>query len=125
MKKRGHPADKISFSQYSHSMKLKVVQEIENGLISKNYASKKYLASRSSIDYWCKKLGTIMSDNDNHSLKKENKKLKERIEELEFMNRVRRDALEEMFKKFGDEAKKSFPKQLEEMAREMEKRKKG
>ena len=123
MKKRGQAADKIPFSQYSHSMKLKVVQEIENGLISKNYASKKYLASRSSIDYWCKKLGTVMTDKDNHSVKKENKKLKDRIEELEFINRVRKDALEEMFKKFGDEAKKSFPKQLEEMAREMEKRK--
>lgn len=123
MRKESKAADKIPFSQYSHSMKIRVVQEIENGLISKNYASKKYLASRSSIDYWCKKLGTVMPDKDNHSLKKENKKLRERIEELEFMNRVRRDALEEMFKKFGDEAKKSFPKQLEEMAREMEKRK--
>lgn len=123
MKKRGHPADKIPFSQYSHSMKMRVVQEIENGLISKNYASKKYLASRSSIDYWCKKLGTSMTPKNNHSTSKEIRKLKSKIEDLEFMNKVRKEVIAEMLKLMGEDGKKSYPKQLEEFAREIEKRK--
>lgn len=123
MTKKDSPAEKITILKFSYSFKLKVVQEIENGLISKNFASKKYLASRSSIDYWCKKLGTDMNENNNHSTQKEIKKLKAKIEELEFINLVHKEALAEMFKKFGDEPKKSYAKQLEEFAREIEKRK--
>lgn len=123
MTKKASPAEKISFRESSFAFKRKVVQEIENGLISKNFAAKKYLASRSSIDYWCKKLGTDMKEENNHSTKKEIKKLKAKIEELEFINLVHKEALAEMFKKFGDDPKKSYAKQLEEFAREIEKRK--
>jgi len=35
---------------------MKAVREIENGIISINYAAKKYLARRSSIYYGVKKL---------------------------------------------------------------------
>lgn len=123
MRKKTSPAEKIPFREYSHSQKLKVVQEIQNGLISRNFAAKKYFAPRSTIEYWYKKLRTDMSEKNNHSTQKEIKKLKAKIEELEFMNQVRKEALEAMFKKFGDEAKKSYPKQLEEFAREIERRK--
>ena len=123
MTKKASPAEKITIPEFSFAFKLKVVQEIENGLISKNFAAKKYLASRSSIDYWCKKLGTDMNEKNNYSTQKEIKKLKEKIEELEFINMVHKEALTEMFKKFGDEQKKSYAKQLEEFAREIEKRK--
>ena len=123
MKKKDSPAEKKAIPKFSFAFKLKVGQEIENGLISKNFASKKYVASRSSIDYWCKKLGTDMNENNNHSTQKEIKKLKAKIEELEFINMVHKEALTEIFKKFGDEPKKSYAKQLEEFAREIEKRK--
>ena len=123
MKKKTSPAEKMVIPKFSFAFKLKVVQEIENGLISKNFASKKYLASRSSIDYWCKKLGNDMTEKNNYSTQKEIKKLKAKIEELEFINLVHKEALAEMFKKFGDEPKKSYAKQLEEFAREIEKRK--
>jgi transposase-like protein len=123
MTKKDSPAEIKSIPKFSFAFKLKVVQEIENGLISKNFASKKYLASRSSIDYWCKKLGTDMNENNNHSTQKEIKKLKAKIEELEFINMVHKEALTEIFKKFGDDPKKSYAKQLEEFAREIEKRK--
>jgi transposase-like protein len=122
MTKKTLAVEKIPFRETSFAFKLKVVQEIENGLISRNFAAKKYLASRSTIEYWYKKLSTDMNENNN-SAQKEIKKLKAKIEELEFMNEVRKEALEAMFKKFGDEAKKSYPKQLEEFAREIEKRK--
>src|SRR5690242_15068479 len=101
MTKKASPAEKIPFRESSFGFKRKVVQEIENGLISKNFAAKKYLASRSSIDYWCKKIGTDMNEENNHSTKKEIKKLKAKIEELEFINLVHKEALAEMFKKYG------------------------
>ncbi|MBS1774610.1 MAG: hypothetical protein IT254_05180 [Chitinophagaceae bacterium] len=63
-------AEQIPFGERSHSFKLKVVREIENGQISRNFAAKKYFASRSSIDYWYHKLSNDMNDNsENKSLK--------------------------------------------------------
>ena len=123
MTKKTSPAEKVPFREASYSFKLKVVQEIQNGLISRNFAAKKYLAPRSTIEYWYKKLATDMNEKNNHSTQKEIKRLKAKIEELEFMNLVRKEALETLFKKYGDAEKKSYPKQLEEFAREIEKRK--
>lgn len=123
MTNKPSPAEKISFRERSHAFKAKVVQEIENGLISRNFAAKKYLATRSSIDYWCKKLGTDMNEQNNHSTKKEIKKLKSKIEDQELLITVQREALDCMFKKFGDEAKKSYAKQLADFAKEIQKRK--
>lgn len=120
MTKKSPPAGQIPFKEASHAFKLKVVQEIENGLISKNYAAKKYLATRSTIDYWCKKIGTDMSEPNNHSLKKENKKLKQEIEELKLLTDIRMDIIDALIKELGEEnAKKLYPKQLIEEVRKM------
>jgi transposase len=120
MTKKTFPAEKVRFKEYSHSLKLKVVQEIENGLISKNFAAKKYLATRSTIDYWCKKLGTDMNEKNNHSTQKEIKKLKQRIEELQLVTDIRMDIIDELIKLVGeDAAKKLYPKQLIEEVRRM------
>lgn len=43
-------------SEVSFDFKLSIIDEINNGLISANYASKKYNISRSTIAYWIKKL---------------------------------------------------------------------
>ncbi len=124
MTKKITPTERIPFREYSHAFKLKVVQEIENGLISRNFAAKKYLASRSTIEYWCKKLGTDMTENNNRSTQKQLKKLKEKVEELELINRIKQEVIDECFKRMGkDEAKKSYPKQLLDIAREIEKSK--
>jgi signal recognition particle GTPase len=120
MTKKSPPAGKIPFKEASHAFKLKVVHEIENGLISKNYAAKKYLATRSTIDYWCKKIGTDMSEPKNQSLKKENKKLKQEIEELKLLTDIRMDIIDALIKELGEEnAKKLYPKQLIEEVRKM------
>ena len=125
MAKTSKVAEKIPFKERSHAFKLKVVREIENGLISRNFASKKYLTSRSTIDYWYKKLSTDMNaSSENKSLQKQVKKLKEEIEELEFVNRVHREALEEMLKKYGEDPKKSYAGQLLEFAKELERKSK-
>ncbi len=52
---------KRSGKEVSFDFKLSVIDEISNGLISLNYASKKYNISRSTIDYWMKKLSNYTS----------------------------------------------------------------
>ncbi len=39
-------------------LKLKIIQEVCNGQISVNYASKKYAVGRNAIYYWLKKYTT-------------------------------------------------------------------
>ena len=120
MTKKTSAAEPIRFKECSHAFKLKIVQEIENGLISKNFASKKYLATRSTIDYWCKKLGTDMNEKNNHSTRKEIKKLKEKNEELQLIADIRQDIIDEFIKLVGEDASKNlYPKQLIEEVRRM------
>ena len=124
MTKKTSAAEPIRFKECSHAFKLKVVQEIENGLISKNFAAKKYLATRSTIEYWCKKLGADMNEKNNHSTRKEIKKLKEEIEELQLIADVRQDIIDEFIKLVGEDASKNlYPKQLIEEVRRMGKSK--
>ena len=120
MTKKSRVAEKISFREYSFSLKRKVVQQVENGLISKNFAAKKYLASRSTIDYWCKKLGSDMNEENNHSTKKELKKLRNQVAELKLLTDIRMDIIDALIKEMGeDAAKKLYPKQLIEEVRKM------
>ena len=80
---------KKKYQKVSFDMKLSIIDEIANGQISVNHAANKYNISRSSIDYWIRKLSNFedrsktMGKND-----QEIKKLKERIEELEFVKGV-------------------------------------
>lgn len=121
MSKKTPLPEQKSFRERSYAFKLKVVREIENGLISRNYASKKYLATRSTIDYWCKKIGTDMSEPNNHSLQKELKKLKKEKEEMQLLMDVRMDIIDALVKEMGEEAaKKLYPKQLLEEVRRMD-----
>jgi len=55
---RKKPYEKVAF-QY----KLLVVDQIQNGQISANYASKKYNISRSTIAYWLQKHSTLDQQN--------------------------------------------------------------
>ena len=119
------PTEQIPFSERSHGFKLKVVREIENGRISRNFACKKYFASRSSIDYWYKKLSSDMNDNsENKSLLKQIKKLKEEIEELKFVREVQEEVIKDAFKRLGEDEKKSYAGQLMQFAKDITKKSK-
>ncbi len=89
--------------EVSFDFKLSVIDEINNGLISVNYASKKYNISRSTIDYWMKKLSNYASKSKRMSKDQENKKLRERIEELEFIKDFQQDMIAEFEKVTGEE----------------------
>ena len=52
--------NRVDKENYSHAFKLQIVEEIDNGLISRHGASVKYEISRSSIDYWWKKYSKLI-----------------------------------------------------------------
>lgn len=99
--------------EVSFDFKLFVIDEINNGRISLNFASKKYDISRSTIDYWLKKLSNYTSKSKAMSKNDELKRLRERIEELEFVKDFQQDMIAEFEKITGEElSKKYLPESL-------------
>ena len=114
---------KKSYQKATLETKLLVVDQIQSGQISTNSASKKYDVPRTTISYWIRKYSTLVQQNYGMSKNDEIKKLKERIEELEFTKDFQQDIIAEMELVTGvDMAKKSLPKSL---AKEIELKKKN
>lgn len=108
---------KISFD-----LKLSLVSDISNGNISVNHASKIYGIARPTIDYWVKKLSTYENKRKFMNKDEEIKKLKKRIEELEFVKEFQQDMIAEFEKVTGEElSKKYLP---EHLVKEIQKKKK-
>jgi len=121
MKTQNSTCPKIHYQKVTYEHKLFVIDQIKNGQISVNYASKKYDISRSSINYWIKKYATFEQNNKGMSKDKEIKKLKDKIEELEFVKEFQQDIIADMELITGvNLSKKSLPKTL---AKEIEKKK--
>ena len=114
---------KKEYQKVSFDLKLSIIDEIHNGLISVNHASKSYNISRSSITYWMQKLSSFAQNKKGMSLKEENKKLKERIEALEFIKELQQDIIVDFEKVTGQElSKKYLPEALaNEIARKKKK----
>jgi transposase len=113
MKEQKVPCRKKFYKKVGFDLKLLVIDQIQNGRISINYAAKKYNISRSSIDYWLKKYSTLEQKKLGMSKKDEIKKLKQRIEELEFVKDFQQDVIADMELITGvDLSKKSLPKTL-------------
>jgi len=115
---------KKSYQKVTYEHKLFVIDQINNGLISINYASKKYGISRSSLSYWIKKFSTLEQKELHMSKLDEIKKLKERIEALEFIKEFQQDIIADMEIHTGIElSKKCLPKTLaEEIAKKKQNR---
>lgn len=113
MKKEKNNCPKKAYQKIGFELKLTIIDEIQNGRISVNYASKKYNISRSSITYWLNKHSTIEQMKKGMSKQDEIKKLKERIEELEFIKEFQQDVILDFERSTGlDYAKKSLPETL-------------
>jgi putative transposase len=113
---------KTQHQKVGFDLKLSIIDEIKNGLISVNHASKKYNISRSSINYWMQKLSTFAQNKKGMSTQQELKKLKERIQELEFIKDLQQDIIVDFEKITGEElSKKYLP---ETLANEIAKKKK-
>ena len=123
MKQQKLPCRKKPYEKVAFQHKLFVIDQIQNGQISANYASKKYNISRSTIAYWLKKYSTLNQQNHGMSKNAEIKKLKEKIEELEFVKDFQQDIIADMELITGvDMSKKSLP---ETLAKEIEQKKKN
>lgn len=108
--------------EVSFDFKISVIDEINNGQISANYASKKYNISRSTIAYWKQKLSNFHSKSKAMSKDEELKKLREKVKELEFIKDFQQDMIIEFEKETGMElSKKYLPEQL---ANEIQRKKK-
>ena len=114
---------KKDYQKVSFEKKLSIIDEIHNGLISVNHASEVYGISRSSISYWMQKLSSFTQTKKGMGLKEENKKLKERIEALEFIKDLQQDIIVDFEKVTGQElSKKYLPETLaNEIARKKKK----
>ena len=123
MKTQNEHWRKKSYQKATLETKLLVVDQILNSQLSNNQASKKYDIPRTTISYWLRKYSTLVQQNTGMSKNDEIKKLKEKIEELEFQKDFQQDIIADMELITGvDMSKKSLPKTL---AREIELKKKN
>ena len=122
MKTQNEHWRKKSYQKVTLETKILVVDQILNGQISNNQASKKYDIPRTTISYWLRKYSTLVQQNMGMSKNNEIKKLKEKIEELELQKDFQQDIIADMELITGvDMSKKSLPKTL---AKEIELKKK-
>lgn len=107
------PCRKNEYQKISFDLKLSIIDEINNGQISANYASKKYGISRATLAYWIKKLSNFESKSKAMSKNNELKKLRQRIEELEFVKDFQQDIIADFERITGEHlSKKYLPKTL-------------
>ena len=119
-KKKACP--KKQYQKVSFDLKLTIIDKIHNGQISINHAAEVYNISRSSINYWMQKLTTFAQIKKGMSKNDELKRLRERNEELEFINDLQKDIIVDFERITGEElSKKWLP---EALAKEIAKRKK-
>jgi transposase-like protein len=122
MKTQNEHWRKKSYQKVTLETKLLVVDQILNGQISTNSASKKYDVPRTTITYWLRIYSALVQQNTGMSKNYEIKKLRERIEELEFVKDFQQDIIADMELITGvDMSKKSLPRTL---AKEIEQKKK-
>ena len=113
MKAQNEHWRKKSYQKATLETKLLVVDQILNGQLSNNQASKKYDVPRTTISYWLRKYSTLVQQNTSMSKNDEIKRLKEKIEELEFQKDFQQDIIADMELITGvDMSKKSLPKTL-------------
>lgn len=114
---------KKQYQKVSFDFKLKVIDEIANGQISINHASRKYAISRSSIVYWIKKLSNFEDKSTSMSKNDEIKKLKERIDELEFVKEFQQDIIADFESITGEHLSKKYLPEV--LAKEIEQKRKS
>ena len=121
-KKKKVSCPKKGYQKVNYELRMAVIDKIQTGQISLNHASKVYRISRSSISYWIKKMSNFSQIKKGVSKNDEIKKLKQRIEELEFIKDFQQDCIVDFEKITGEElSKKLLP---EALAKEIAKKKK-
>ncbi len=104
---------KNEYQKISFELKLSIIDEINNGLISANFAAKKYNISRGTLAYWRQKLSNYQSHKKSMSKDEQIRKLKERILDLEGIKDFQQGIIIEFENVTGEElSKKYLPERL-------------
>jgi transposase len=85
MKTQKEPWRKKTYEKVTLELKIFVVDQIQNGQISTNFASKKYDVPRTTISYWLKKYSTLVQQNTGMSKLDQIKKRKKHV--ISYLNK--------------------------------------
>lgn len=104
-------ANKITYQGYSWGLKVSIIEEIENGQISINQASKKYDIGRSTIQKWMSKFSNLdkkLREMGGRSPKQEIDELKKKLARMEMERNILESAIEIVEEEYGLDVKKKF-----------------
>jgi len=90
---KNQSCQKNVYQKVTFEHKLFVIEQINNGQISANFASKKYNISRATIHYWMKKLSNYSNKKTFVSKDDEIRKLKTIIADLEGIKFFQQDVI--------------------------------
>jgi hypothetical protein len=99
---------KSDYGKVTFEHKLFVIEQVNNGQISANFASKKYNIPRSTIHYWMEKLSNYSSKKVFQSKEDEIRNLKQKISDLECIKEFQQNVIIEFEKLTGEELSKKF-----------------
>jgi len=112
-KTKEEPSRKKSYKKVSFAVKQNAVQKIIQGHWSKRQVSLQYNISYGTLDYWCKRFTTEDQKTNYMGQNKEIRKLKDKIEALEFLKEIQQEMIIDLEDKTGNhELKKRLPEQL-------------
>lgn len=104
---------KNDYKKVTFEHKLFVIDQVNNGQISANFASKKYNIPRSTIHYWMEKLSNYSSKKAFISKDDEILNLKRKVADLECIKEFQQDVIIEFERITGEElSKKYLPESL-------------
>ena len=125
MKRKIKPAEKFKYFRYSYAFKKQVLEEIENGLMSSNQASKKYKVSRNTIQKWL----TLMGNTEKRiralqgmSPKEKIRDMEARVKRLEKEKEILKFAMDMISKEVGTDMVKKYLPESQEVIRRRKKR---
>lgn len=112
-------------NQYSYAYKMKIIEQVENGHLSQNQASKRYGVSRKTIAAWLKKYGNFekrLKEMGGKSPTQEIADLRAKLRVLEDENIVWHAIFDIIKDEYGEEAVKKY---MPESVRQSLKKSKG
>lgn len=105
------PSTKPTSQGYSYGFKVGIVDQVEQGKISINQASKMYEVSRAAVHKWVKKYGNLdrkLRELGGKSPKQEIAELKKKLEAAEVREAIWASAVELLEEDLGIDAKKKY-----------------
>ena len=115
-------------NRYSFAYKMEIIEQIENGQLSQNQASKRYGVHRKTISGWLKKYGNFdkkLREMGGKSPKEEIAELKAKLRALEQEKEVWRFIFDVIEDEYGEEVvKKYMPEAIRESLKKGKNKKK-